>query len=144
MIAPATLADLDAIDDIERHSFKSPWPRATFEAELAHEWAHVDVLRDHDRLVAFCNYWIVAPELTILAIATHPDHRGRGVGARLLAHVLDAARAAGCTLANLEVRASNAPAIALYTRAGFSISYTRRAYYADSEDALVMLLSLSG
>ena len=40
----ATAADLDAIDLIEQHSFSRPWPRATFEAELTREWAHVDVL----------------------------------------------------------------------------------------------------
>jgi len=144
MIRPACAADLDAIDEIERHSFKTPWPRATFEGELAREWAHVDVvLDDRDRVVAFCNYWLVVPEVNILAIATHPDQRGRGIAARLLAHVLAAARAAGCTLAALEVRASNQPAIALYTRAGFTTVHTRTRYYQDDEDALVMSLALS-
>ena len=143
MIRPASAADLDAIDEIERHSFKTPWPRTTFEGELAREWAHVDVaLDDRDRVVAFCNYWLVVPELNILAIATHPDLRGRGVAARLLAHVLDTARTAGCTLAALEVRASNQPAIALYARAGFATIHTRPRYYQDDEDALVMSLAL--
>jgi len=142
-IVAATAADLDAIDEIERHSFKAPWPRATFEGELGREWAHLDVVRA-PQVVAFCNYWIVAPELHILAIATHPDHRARGVAGRLLAHVLDAARAAGCNLATLEVRASNAPAIALYERAGFKTVHVRARYYQDDgEDALVMLRGLS-
>ena len=35
IIAPATPADLDAIDEIERHSFATPWPRPVFEAELS-------------------------------------------------------------------------------------------------------------
>jgi ribosomal-protein-alanine N-acetyltransferase len=144
-IAAATSDDLDAIDEIERHSFKTPWPRSAFEGELTREWAHVDVLRDErSRIVAFCNYWIVAPELHVLAIATHPDQRGKGVGGRLLAHVVGAARAAGCTLATLEVRAGNRPAIALYERAGFQTVHVRKAYYQDDgEDALVMLRELS-
>jgi ribosomal-protein-alanine N-acetyltransferase len=143
MIRPATAADLDAIDAIEHHSFKTPWPRATFEGELAHDWAHLDVLED-DRagIVAFCNYWLVVPEVNILAIATHPDHRGRGLGARVLAHVLELARRESCTLATLEVRRTNAPALALYSRAGFQIVHVRERYYQDSEDALVMLLDL--
>lgn len=154
-IAAATDADLDAIDEIEQHSFKSPWPRETFRAELQREWARIDVARIDGRIVAFCNYWLVIPrsaspqageggELHILAIATHPDYRGRGLAGQLLAHVLDVARRAGCSLATLEVRRSNKPAIALYERAGFKTVHVRARYYQDdNEDALVMLCSLT-
>ena len=144
-IRAATAADLDAIDELEKHSFKKPWPRETFAAELEREWARLDVVRDdRGRLLAFCNYWIVAPELHVLAIATHPDARGRGVARELLAHVLASAATAGCTLATLEVRAGNRPAIALYERAGFQTVHVRARYYQDDEeDALVMLRGLS-
>jgi ribosomal-protein-alanine N-acetyltransferase len=142
-IEPATVADLDAIDEIERHSFKSPWPRTTFEAELTREWARVDVVREQALVIAFCDYWVVPPEVSVLAIATHPDHRARGIAGRLLAHVLDVARAAGCQLATLEVRAGNDPAIALYQRSGFSTVHVRARYYQDDgEDALVMVRRL--
>ena len=107
IIAPATEADLDAIDEIERLSFPAPWPRETFDGELAREWARIDVGRVDGRIVAFNNYWIVTTELHVLAIATHPDRRGRGFGAQLLAHVIAAAVATGCSLATLEVRRSN-------------------------------------
>ena len=143
-IRPATDADLDAIDEIEQHSFKSPWSRETFQGELLREWARVDVVRLDGRVIAFCNYWLVTTELHILAIATHPDHRGRGIARRLLDHVLDVARATGCSLATLEVRRSNVPAIALYERAGFKTVHVRARYYQDDdEDALVMLRGLS-
>ncbi len=143
VIAAASEADLDAIAEIERHSFKSPWSRETFAAELTREWARIDVGRVGHRVVAFCNYWIVSAELQILAIATHPDYRGRGIGRRMLAHVLDTARAAGCTLATLEVRRSNQPAIALYEHAGFRTVHVRARYYQDDEDALVMTCALT-
>jgi ribosomal-protein-alanine N-acetyltransferase len=157
----ATAGDLDAIDAIEQHSFKRPWPRSTFEAELTREWANVDVGVLDGHIVAFCDYWVVpAPgpqgrdeknekraggELQILAIATHPDFRGRGVGAAMLRHVLDASAARGCQLASLEVRAGNQPAIALYEHAGFKTVHVRARYYQDDdEDALVMLRGLTG
>jgi ribosomal-protein-alanine N-acetyltransferase len=141
---PATAADLDAIDAIEQHSFKTPWPRSTFEGELTREWAHLDVGLVDDRIIAFCNYWIVVPELQILAIATHPDYRGRGIGRQVLDHVLATAARAGCQMASLEVRAGNAPAIALYEHAGFKTVHVRGRYYQDDgEDALVMLRGLS-
>jgi ribosomal-protein-alanine N-acetyltransferase len=144
VIAAATELDLDAIDAIEQHSFKSPWSRDTFRAELLREWARVDVARLDGRLVAFCNYWLVTTELHILALATHPDYRGRGIAQQLLDHVLDVARQTGCSLATLEVRRSNVPAITLYERAGFKTVHVRARYYQDDdEDALVMLRGLT-
>jgi ribosomal-protein-alanine N-acetyltransferase len=159
VIAAATPADLDAIADIERHSFPTPWPRATFEAELSRQGARLVVARGaRGAIVGFCNYWIVDPgpkgrtqddsgaegELHVHAIATHPDHRRAGIGGRLLAHALDEARARGCTRATLEVRRGNAPAIALYQRAGFRGVHVRARYYGDNgEDALVMLCELT-
>ena len=143
-IVAATEADLDAIDQIEQHSFKSPWSRSTFAGELLREWARIDTVRIDGRLIAFCNYWLVTTEVHILAIATHPDHRGQGVARKLLEHVLALARTTGCSLATLEVRRSNKPAIALYERAGFKTVHVRARYYQDDgEDALVMLRGLT-
>jgi ribosomal-protein-alanine N-acetyltransferase len=144
VIEPATPADLDAITEIERHSFPLPWPRETFEAELSREHARLVVERAPRGITGFCNYWIVADELHIHAIATHPDRRRAGTGSRLLAHALAEARSLGCTCATLEVRRGNAPAIALYQRAGFRGVHVRARYYQDNhEDALVMLLDLT-
>lgn len=138
MIRLATSDDLDAIEEIDRHSFPRPWPRSTFEAELARDVARIAVI-DAPRVIAFCNYWLVAGEVHILAIATHPDHRRGGIGARLLAHALADGEATGCTMATLEVRRTNQPAIALYERAGFTTVHVRKRYYIDNnEDALVM------
>lgn len=143
-VRAATAADLDAIDAIEQHSFKTPWPRSTFEGELTREWAHVDVGLLDGRIVAFCDYWITVPEMQVLAIATDPDFRGRGIGRQMLDHVLAASARAGCQMASLEVRASNAPAIALYEHAGFKTVHVRGRYYQDDgEDALVMMRGLS-
>ncbi len=145
IVEPATATDLDAIEELERHAFPTPWPRATFEAELAASHARLVVGRPRigAPAIAFCNYWLVADELHIHAIATHPDHRRAGLGAQLLAHVLADARAHGAALATLEVRAGNRPAIALYLRAGFATVHTRPRYYQDNgEDALIMTLGL--
>jgi ribosomal-protein-alanine N-acetyltransferase len=149
IIAPAEPADLDAIDEIERHSFARPWPRQAFEAELARDVARLDVARTA-AVVGFCNYWIVVDpqghggEVHILAIATHPDHRRAGVGAALLGHALAQGRARHASLATLEVRRGNVPAIALYEHAGFRTVHVRRGYYQDNgEDALVMLTELN-
>ncbi len=146
MIEPATPGDLDAVLEIERHSFHSAWTRESFERELVTHHARIDVLRDERRSVlAFHNYWLVASsaELHVLSIATHPDFRRRGLAGRLLAHAMEAARTIGATLATLEVRKGNAPAIALYERLGFRTVHVRARYYQDNdEDALVMTCEL--
>lgn len=148
IIAPATVSDLDAIDEIERHSFVTPWPRATFEAELANAIARIDVARAPS-VIGFCNYWLLLDpaqatgEVQIMAIATHPDRRRAGIGAALLGHALAHGRDHGATSAFLEVRRGNAPAIAMYERAGFRTIHVRRNYYQDNgEDALVMVADL--
>jgi [ribosomal protein S18]-alanine N-acetyltransferase len=141
-IERATVADLDAIEAIEQHSFPRPWPRASFEAELAREHARIWVARDRD-VIAFLVAWIVVGELHVHSIAAHPDRRRAGVGTALLAHALAESRARGCTLATLEVRRGNTPAIALYERAGFRTVNVRARYYQDNqEDALVMVCEL--
>ena len=68
---------------------------------------------------------------------------GGFVAWEVLAHVLDVAQRTGCSLATLEVRRSNVPAIALYERAGFKTVHVRARYYQDDEDALVMLRGIT-
>jgi len=143
VIGPMTPADLDQVDEIERHSFKNPWPARVFLEEMERAWARVDVARQGGGVIGFCNYWLVKDEVHLLAIATHPDRRRGGVGAKLLEHLLAKARATQSALVTLEVRKSNRPAIALYERYGFAPVGLRRGYYAeDGEDALVMTLEL--
>lgn len=137
VVRPAAPADLDAIDEISRHSFKTPWPRQTFVDELTRPHGRLRVARG-PAVLGYVNYWLVADEVHLLAIATHPDHRRRGVAVALLADVV--AAAADAAVITLEVRADNAPAIALYQRHGFAVIATRRGYYGvDDTDALVMV-----
>lgn len=142
-IAPATAADLDAIDEISRHSFRTPWPRQTFADELTRDHARLELARRGRDVVGYVNYWLVSDEVHLLAIATHPDARGGGVGAALMAHLVAVARERAARLVTLEVRAGNQPARRLYARFGFAMMATRRAYYGDDgEDAVVMTLAL--
>jgi ribosomal-protein-alanine N-acetyltransferase len=141
-IVPMLPDDLDAVDEIERHSFKSPWPAQVFAEELTREWARVDVARERGRVVGFVDYWLVQDEIHLLAIATHPDARRRGIARLLLDHLLALGRARDSALVTLEVRRNNVPAIALYERAGFATVGVRPRYYAeDNQDALVMTLT---
>lgn len=82
-------------------------------------------------------------EAELLNILVSPDARRQGIG-RLLLHALVATLGQARCL-HLEVRAGNAPAIALYEGAGFVPVGCRRGYYPavnGREDALLMRLEL--
>jgi len=145
VVANSTLDELDDVVEIERLCFPVPWTRQAFADELARPWARLEVLshRATGRVVAFCNYWVVADEVQILNVAVHPAWRRRGLAARLVGHMVDQARRGKARVLSLEVRVSNHAAVGLYRRFGFREVGLRPKYYADNgEDALLMDLEL--
>ncbi len=140
--------DLDAVIDIENRSSPAPWSGQLFLEDLTRKWAHVDLARvalDGSSLVVvgFANYWLVHDEVHLLNLATHPNHRRRGIGTRLMDHLVDVATGNDCRLITLEVRRANEGAQALYRSHGFEAVGMRSRYYSDGEDALVMTLDLN-
>ncbi len=82
-------------------------------------------------------------EAEIYNIAVLPSFRRRGLGKWLLVHALQALRQSGIERVLLEVRPSNAAALALYASTGFAICGNRKNYYKDSgEDALILACEL--
>jgi ribosomal-protein-alanine N-acetyltransferase len=134
-------ADLDAIQDVDRLSFPSPWTRAMYEEELGQPGlAFIIVLRTHSaRVAGYCSYRLVADELQVNNVAVRPEHRGQGFGRALIVSALNHGRAAGARTALLEVRRSNLAAQALYRGLGFVQIGERPRYYSHpAEDALVL------
>lgn len=138
---PAAAGDIDAVVALENESFTNPWPRDTLVWELTNsDVTRLYVLRDEaDRAIAFCIVWLIFDELHINTLAVSPAQRRRGLATLLLTEIMAEARGEGARQATLEVRASNAAAIALYTRLGFTVSARRPGYYANpQEDALIL------
>jgi ribosomal-protein-alanine N-acetyltransferase len=133
--------DLDDVLAIEQASFTNPWTRQMFLWEFQNAGVSYGyVLRTPEwRVAAFCTVWIVLDEVHINNIAVRPECRGGGVGRALLEFVLRMGAGLGARRATLEVRRSNATAIKLYERLGFSVAGVRRNYYANPvEDALIL------
>lgn len=76
----------------------------------------------------------------VLTVAVAPTSRRAGTGRLLVARLLEELAARGAREVLLEVRAGNAPALALYGAFGAQVVATRRRYYADGEDALLLRL----
>lgn len=97
---------------------------------------------EKERLVGFAAWQQVLDEATLLSLAVAETQRGQGMGYRLLDKLLYGWRASQVREGFLEVRSTNAAAIALYAKAGFQTINRRRNYYrcADNryEDALMM------
>jgi len=133
--------DLDGVLAVDAASFANHWTREMFEWEARHsDVARLSVLRAPDGHVAgYCAAWVIFDEVHINNMAVLPAHRRQGLGAALLARVLDAAAHEGADRATLEVRASNEAARRLYEGFGFQPAGVRPRYYTNPiEDAIVM------
>ncbi|WP_028239636.1 ribosomal protein S18-alanine N-acetyltransferase [Stutzerimonas azotifigens] len=140
---PMTAADLEAVLKIEYAAFSHPWTRGIFQDSLtAYEcW----VMFEGEQQVGHGVINVIAGEAHLLNITVKPQNQGRGLGLRLLEHLMERARARHAGECFLEVRASNQTAYRLYERYGFNEIGRRRGYYpaADGrEDALVMACTL--
>jgi len=137
----ATQADIPAIVEIERNSFGDPWSEGTFRDLLRLRQA-IFLVATEGSPESVCGYVIaaaVADEGEVLNLAVAPQARRRGLGGRLLDAGLAMIRERGAREVFLEVRESNAAAIALYTSRGFAGLARRAGYYRNPvEDALVL------
>lgn len=133
---------LEQILAIEQEAFAEPWSREAYLEEAARPIAHLLALVDDaqpERLLAYAGFWQVLDEADVNNVAVAASCRGQGLGTLLLAGLLDWARLLGCRRVTLEVRPSNAAALALYAKMGFVPCGRRPGYYEDNgEDALLM------
>jgi [ribosomal protein S18]-alanine N-acetyltransferase len=131
-------ADLPQVIAIERRAFPTPWSLAMFVLELSKPSGICLAARRDSRLVGYLVCSRYESVWHIMNVAVDPDDRRAGVARALLGELLERVDD-GAARYTLEVRRSNAPAIALYERFGFRSAGTRRRYYQDNgEDALIM------
>lgn len=135
LVEPRHLA---AIAALEQAVFHAPWSERSL-ALLCTPQAFGFVCMQGEQAVAYGGMLCVAGEGQITNVATHPDHRRRGLAAGVLAVMLEHARALSLLEVTLEVRESNAAAIALYERFGFQTVGKRPRFYTHPvETALIM------
>lgn len=131
---------LDGLVRLEELCFPGdPWPAHLLESALAGEGVLALGLASHGTLWAVALGRLAADEAELHSIAVHPARRREGLGRRLLEDFLGHARAGGAHSVWLEVRASNEAALRLYLEAGFATTGRRPRYYADGEDALLLV-----
>jgi ribosomal-protein-alanine N-acetyltransferase len=134
------LEDVPAVHEIERLSFRTPWPARAFEQELrGNRLARYLAARAGDAVVGFAGVWLMVDDAHVTTFSVHPDWRRQGIGRQLLLNLAELSGTIGARRMTLEVRPSNVAAQALYRAFGFEIVGRRPHYYTDDgEDALIM------
>jgi ribosomal-protein-alanine N-acetyltransferase len=138
-IRALALPDLNAIEEIERRSYTTPWSRSMFAGELAKPAALCLGAFEEGRLAGYLIVSRYVDAWHVMNIAVAPAFRRRGIATALLERLFELTEDASKRGYTLEVRVSNVGAIKLYERLGFSARGIRRGYYTDNrEDALIM------
>jgi len=133
--------DIPAVTALEEELFDDAWSPEMFWNELAQGPTRTYlVTTEEDEVVAYAGLAAMPDEAYVQTIGVAPAHQRQGIGATLLARLMDDARERGLPRVGLEVRVDNAAAIAMYERFGFEPIAVRKGYYQPSgADALVMV-----
>lgn len=137
--------DLPHVSDIERRSYDFPWSHGVFRDCLLAGYQCIVLERDGE-VAGYGILSIAAGEAHILNLCVEPAWRSHGYGERLLDEMLFRARTSSVREIFLEVRPSNANALALYRKKGFYQVANRPAYYQATEgreDAAVLAKKLT-
>ena len=133
-------SDLDLVEAIERESYRTPWSRSMFDAELRKPSSlALGAFTADDVLVGYAFVSRYVDAWHVMNVAVADEFRRRGIASALLGRLFEVTESDSRRGYTLEVRVSNAGAIRLYEQLGFEPRGTRRGYYTDNrEDALIM------
>lgn len=132
--------DLDAVNAIEMHAFQDPWSKQDFINELeSNPYSCIYVKEINGEVVAYVDLWIAYENAEIANIAVKKEFLHQGIASELMQYCLQKIQQSKCENFTLEVRVSNMNAIKLYEKFGFQTVSKRKKYYADGEDAYLMV-----
>lgn len=150
-IRQASRADLLDVFRIEQAVFPQPWPYSGFERQLQTPGFLVsEAADDEDEETPSVVGYVVADTVPnhgrplghVKNLAVHPQRRGEGVGQALLERGLAVLSTLGVESVKLEVREGNEAARGLYEKFGFEYLRTLSGYYANGEDAHVLVTDI--
>jgi [ribosomal protein S18]-alanine N-acetyltransferase len=140
-------SDAEAIERILREASLSPLPAIDPRKAASHQSAanEVHVCEFGGEVVAVLHWRQVSQEVEIFDVAVDSANRRQGIAGHLLQSVLTLGQERGATEFFLEVRESNAAALALYRKFGFTVAGRRPNYYRNpTETALLLRLEFTG
>ena len=138
-IVPMDRSHVDQVAALERECFSLPWSETMLEDSLYDERASFIVAEDEEgNVIGYAGLHVVLDEGYIDNIAVEEAARRHGVASALL-DVYCRFGEINLAFLTLEVRKSNAAAIALYEKHGFQQVGLRPGFYQKPrEDAVIM------
>ena len=128
-----------AVAALEKICFSDPWSVNSVASELHNKLALWLVAEEEGEVAGYIGSQTVMDETDMMNVAVRPDQRRKGIAEALVLSLVEELKQKGSRCLTLEVRASNAPAIALYEKLGFSQIGRRKNYYRNPrEDALIL------
>ena len=127
------------VAELEKQCFSDPWSEKSVASELENELALWLVALEGETLAGYVGSQTVMGETDMMNIAVSPGFRRQGIARELIQTLIRELKERASHSLTLEVRASNAPARALYESLGFSQAGRRPGYYRNpKEDALIL------
>ena len=139
LIRPVVEEDVPAVVHLEQSLYSTPWSEQSFRFELTHERSRFWVFESAGLLAGYQVGWIIVNSYHLHNLAIAPHAQGQGLAAEVLDFMCQYLARLALSCIELEVRAANVRALALYRKAGFKIVGIRRRYYRQPfEDAILM------
>ena len=132
--------DLVQVCEIEKDNFSMPWSEKSFlDSMQRNDTVFLAAVADGE-IAGYLGCYCVAGSGEITNVAVKDSMRRRGVGGLLLEKLYEEGALLECEEFFLEVRESNAPAIALYSQQGFVKEGIRKNFYEKPvEHAVIMV-----
>lgn len=138
-IRKMTENDLDQIADIAAEVFPAPWSREAFAEALPMKNALFLLAVEGETVLGYCGMYTALDEGEIINVAVKPEFQKNGIADKLMHALILEGSKCGVHRYFLEVRVSNAAAIQLYEKHGFTRQGIRKNFYKEEhEDAYVM------
>ena len=129
---------------MEQATFSLPWDEASIRGELDNPLALWLTAEGEDgSVLGYVGSQRCFEDADVLNVCVAPAARRRGIAEALMTALEARLAPQGVERITLEVRASNAPAIALYEKLGYAQVGLRKGYYEKPrEDALILQKTL--
>lgn len=135
--------DIGVIMALENELFESPYSSVDYEFLILKDpLAYGAKVVENEEMIAYGFIQMIFENASLTTIAVRKQDQRRGIGKKLLLHLIEVAQNNDCQRMVLEVRVSNHRALSLYKKLGFGVNRRRPNYYGN-EDGYEMILDWS-